>query len=658
MPRDVLTSVARRIWLVDAVIAVSTGMVVCTLIAVSLFLAGIPSWTTKSGLAVLSGVLAAAFVWRRGAPQRGPAAAAAAIERTSPAGNVIVTAEELQRHPARAPEWIHGRVMAQAAAHLASVEVGTIVPVRPAALAAAAAALALAALALVILKPRSILQPITRVQQAAVQLVSDRAAPSIRVTIEPPAYTGRPSVTLQDPVRIEAFEGSVIRFQTREGTVLRFGEKAFTGAFVAREDGYFALEHPPGSDRSLVPLVITRDSAPTVRVEDPGKDLLLPAGPRKIPLTFDAVDDLGLGTLELRYTKVSGTGEQFEFQEGRLPIELERVSPREWRGRGQLSLSDLRLESGDSIVYRVVARDQRPGDAGIGSSDTYFIEIVGPGQVALDGVEMPADMERYALSQQMIVLKLERLRARERTIAREAVVEETQAIAAEQRAVRANFIFLMGGHVEDEEVEAEQSHEIQEGRLENTARRDIDTAIRHMTGVEQGLAAVSTAAALPPARLAVEALQRAFGRSRYLLRSLAVRSRLDMSRRLTGDTKAAQSWRRDPADPEKNDAGSRVVFDRLVQTGRRLRNQESVSVGEWQALAESALRVDPSSAFWQEASRSLADIAGTDSATALGRLEQVLREVAAAAAKESLPSLPAGTSTSPLSRAWQLEGRR
>jgi hypothetical protein len=179
-----------------------------------------------------------------------------------------------------------------------------------------------------------------------------------------------------------------------------------------------------------------------------------------------------------------------------------------------------------------------------------------------------------------------------------------------------------------------------------------------MTGVEQGLAAVSTAAALPPARLAVEALQRAFGRSRYLLRSLAVRSRLDMSRRLTGDTKAAQSWRRDPADPENSDAGSRVVFDRLVQTGRRLRNQESVSVGEWQALAESALRVDPSSAFWQEVSRSLAHIAGTDSATALGRLEQVLSDVAVAAAKESLPSLPAGTSTSPLSRAWQLEGRR
>ena len=72
------------------------------------------------------------------------------------------------------------------------------------------------------------------------------------------------------------------------------------------------------------------------------------------------------------------------------------------------------------MIYRVVGRDARPGDAGFASSDTFFIEIAGPGQVALAGFELPPDRERYALSQQMIVLKLERLRARSsrRSIAR------------------------------------------------------------------------------------------------------------------------------------------------------------------------------------------------------------------------------------------------
>ena len=102
--------------------------------------------------------------------------------------------------------------------------------------------------------------------------------------------------------------------------------------------------------------------------------------------------------------------------------------------------------------------------------------------------------------------------------------------------MRANFVFLMGGQVEDEEAEAEHSHEIQEGRLENTARREIVDAIQHMGKVEIGLAAINTTAALPPARAAVEALQRAFGRNRYILRTLPVRSRVDPSRRLTGET--------------------------------------------------------------------------------------------------------------------------
>ena len=127
----------------------------------------------------------------------------------------------------------------------------------------------------------------------------------------------------------------------------------------------------------------------------------------------------------------------------------------------------------------------------------------------------------------MILLKLQRLRARESTLSREALTQEVEGLAAEQRAVRANFIFLMGGSVEDEEEEAAQSNEIQEGRLENSARREISTAIHFMSEVETALGAVDTGAALPPAKSAVEALQRAFGRNRYFLKTLAERSRID-----------------------------------------------------------------------------------------------------------------------------------
>ena len=66
----------------------------------------------------------------------------------------------------------------------------------------------------------------------------------------------------------------------------------------------------------LVLLNVGPDRVPSVRIEAPGKDLLLPDGARTIPLRITASDDLALERLELRYTKVSGTGEQFEFVDG------------------------------------------------------------------------------------------------------------------------------------------------------------------------------------------------------------------------------------------------------------------------------------------------------------------------------------------------------
>ena len=41
-----------------------------------------------------------------------------------------------------------------------------------------------------------------------------------------------------------------------------------------------------------------------------------------------ATDDFGLRTLDLVYTRVSGSGEQFEFTEGQLPLSISRENAR------------------------------------------------------------------------------------------------------------------------------------------------------------------------------------------------------------------------------------------------------------------------------------------------------------------------------------------
>jgi hypothetical protein len=627
-PREMTTRLdrvarrARAVTLLDAssVVAGMTAVIAAALI-----------WRGASGPAALvwggaAGSVAAAFFIRHTRHRWTRHEAARSIERHAPAcHNVIVTAEELTSYPERAQPWIRARVLSDASRMLRDIPPAQVVSLRR-----AAATCLLAASVCVALLINGPQRATVAVREVGARF-TDRATMPVEpmrivVRLEPPAYTRQPVQSLDNPDRIEAIDGSRVhltitgrggRWQVRYGS-RQLASTQVSGVTSANlqltESGYFAVEpaeQAEGTARRLLPVIVTPDRAPVIRVEKPGRDLLLPDSRPTVPIVASAHDDLGLNSLELRYTRVSGTGEQFEFLEGTVPLQISRGSERAWTAQAQLALSTLKLEPGDSIVYRVVGRDRRPGDAGLASSDTFFVEIAGPGQVALAGFELPPDRERYALSQQMIVLKLQRLRARESSLTRETLEQETEALAAEQRAVRANFIFLMGGHVEDEEEEAEQSSEIQEGRLENTARREISAAIGHMGRAEQGLVAVNTGAAQPPAVAAVDALQRAFGRNRYILRTLAVRSRIDPSRRLTGELKSAGDWGRplEPATLDRETREVRALLAALLELAPAVRGPQSPPPpAVLTRLAEDALRIDASSPEWQATSKRLLQV--------------------------------------------------
>src|ERR1043166_6240538 len=95
-------------------------------------------------------------------------------------------------------------------------------------------------------------------------------------------------------------------------------------------------------------------------------------------------------------------------------------------------------------VYRALARDGRPGVAPT-ESDAWIIDITAPGMIAAAGFSMDETENKYALSQQMVILKTERLIAKASSLPPDSVSAQAQLIAAEQRAVRAEFVFMMGG---------------------------------------------------------------------------------------------------------------------------------------------------------------------------------------------------------------------
>jgi hypothetical protein len=546
--------------------------------------------------------------------------AASAIEaRDLRFQNVLVTADEILSGVQTPPDYVAHRVMRDAAHLGAGADVSSLLPLRRVAIVGVLAAVIWVGFAAAL--PWAF-------NRAPAEDRTDRVAASaavawhFSVTVVPPRYTDAAPKTLRDPEQVEAIEGSVmslvvhsgapdVRARTTSGVtpMIRASDGAQTVSVPLAESGFVALES--ATETRLVGVKVVPDRVPTVHVTAPARDLLLPDASRRISLAGAASDDIGLRSLELRYTTISGSGEQFEFREGALPLTVARESTTSWRATGELPLPALGLQPGDTVVYRLVATDGR-GAKGIGSSDTYMIDVAAPGQATLAGFELPPDRDRQGMSQQMILLKIQRLHARRATLSADALREEALGIAAEQRTVRATFVFMMGGEVEDEEEEAAHSHEIGEGRLENAARRDMLEAVRHMMQVETQLAVPDTGQAIPPARAAIAALERAFGRRRYFLRTLPVRSRIDPSRRLSGDLVDARDVTR-PLQPSEESAEARAMREamaELMTLATRVSNAtDGQARDEGRRIARAAERVlalDPSAADLQSASLRLA----------------------------------------------------
>jgi hypothetical protein len=589
-----------------------------------------------------------AWSWRRWTTAR----VAAAVEARHGLDNLVVTAEELASgRTAAVHPTIEAEVMTAALARLETVSPRSVQPLgRPLAL-GAGAVLALTALLAGYPAARG---PSGRASTGfdAPRESAALAPGELRVVLTPPAYTGRDAVTLVNPPSIAALEGSRIRLQASraarttlvnlDGTVTAFAEDGEHRVLdITAEESrplLIRFEPAPGASADrLVSLRVHRDERPMVRIEQPAKDLIFPDASGQVTVAIAARDDVGLASLVLRYTKVSGSGETFTFEEGEWPIRIERAGAGDWTANAQLSLSALKLEEGDTLVYRALARDGKPG-ADPSLSDSFLIEVGRLAGVASTGFALPEERDRHGISQQMLIIKTERLHADRAQLSEEAFVEQARLLAIEQRMVKAEFEFMTGGVVEDELEEAAHSHELAEGRFENTGQLELITAIREMARAEARLNTADTTQALVHERAALRALQRAFDRRRYLLRTLPERARIDLSRRLSGELDTArsstQSERATTADPFL-DAARDV-----------LRELQAATAATAPALASRMLALDPGSEDLQQAALHVA--AARDPAALAVAVRDAQRMVAGAIRSRLAKTTPTAVRRDPL----------
>jgi hypothetical protein len=480
---------------------------------------------------------------------------------------------------------------------------------------------------------------------------------TLRVIVTPPPYVQRPPIVFENAQRVDVLEGSTVRLQmVGTGNLVQLIEAGQEPRRFDVHDRIAELALQATTSRVLLirgdafsggvasdwllQIQVHADRRPTVAIERPGRDLLFASADGVVPVHIHAEDDLRLTSLTLHYTKVSGSGEVFKFVEGDIPLSTIGASiPTSRNAVGTVSLDQLQLEDGDTLVYRAVARDDKPG-ADPGVSETFLIEIGKRGEASSTGFALPQDRERQGLSQQMLIMKTERLEADRAKLAADAFSEQSRLLATEQRRVRAEFLFMTGGEVVDEVEEAEQSHELAQGRLENRGQIELLMAIREMSRAEARLNAADTGQALVFERAALAALQRAFDRRRYFLRTLPERARIDPARRFSGDTSTARSSLR-PLPPSDEDLALTALRRALIELSTAIDTRLRLDT----QLAAEVAALDPGSSALQQAALQLSTATTTDqrilaAQTAQRQVSALLMEQLPAAGHLNLRSDP------------------
>lgn len=705
-----LADVRRRVQMRDVSHAALAGAALLFAGAVVVSIARTGS-LTGLGVAILVGCAGlAAWLFVRASAWQEPVLLPLVESRQPEFRNLLVTSRELVQHPVRARPAIRHKIFRDAARVAERTTIDTIVPSRDTTRAAAAAAVT-ALIAVTIWYGASLWA--TRAAAARTATAStERGAGSsstpaatgvraITAIVTPPSYTGRPAVTLRDPARIEAMAGSRLRlqidvasgktqvtFNDRAQTITASSESAASGAgqfqteLPLTETGVLSIAAAPESPR-LIAVTVTPDQPPAVDILSPAKDLLFGDNTARVAIGVRARDDLGLRSLALRYTKVSGSGEQYEFHEGELPLTVTRTDARQWQGSIERTLKQLELAEGDLLVYYAVAHDGRAGDEGRAVSDSFVIEIGKAGVAIAGGFAIPPEEERFAISLSALIQKTEKLHAKRDTIPFAEFESATQMLAVEQRMVRSEFLFSMGshGHVADEVEEAESSDEVQAGRLENRGQAELTAATRLMTLSERHLIATETAEALKAMRGALAAVQKALSRHRYFLRTMPIRGEIDLSRRLTGDlsTAASARWPANDQTPDARLARVRAILSDLASLAGALESgsgntdvrAESTRASSAAAAAARVLALDPASASLQDASAALTQASQTlakrnaTDASATRESLALVRKAAAAvlplarpAAADASSHTPAPTASEPALRGAVVDALR
>ena len=217
----------------------------------------------------------------------------------------------------------------------------------------------------------------------------------LRITVVPPAYTGRPEQALPPgsgnvtalvgstlmvdvtgsadlaQAYLELSDHTKVTLDVAAGQPRQCRGRLTVGAndsysiHLTDKDG-LTIGSPPQYSITAVP-----DDAPLASIPTPGRDLSLPADV-SLDLGIEAEDDIGLGRIVLQVR--DGTSDWKDTQQW----ELKQTNLQKHAVTAKLALADWKLKPNDVLMYRAVAYDRRAPEPNVGIGRTWSISITAP----------------------------------------------------------------------------------------------------------------------------------------------------------------------------------------------------------------------------------------------------------------------------------------
>jgi hypothetical protein len=427
--------------------------------------------------------------------------------------------------------------------------------------------------------------------------------------IVPPAYSGQPPTTVDEPSDVRTLVGSTVTFRGRGaggGIVARYGPDSM---LAVSGNGRWSISLRVGArpvavriiDREfqrLVAIEPVADVAPVVTLIAPARDSVLRAPAGRIALSADMSDDIGIASAAFEYIVSSGEGESFTFRSG--TIGAARPGGRRASIAASLPLESLGLKPGDVVHLRAVARDANDVTGpGVGASETRTIRIARHDEYDSVAVEAaaPSDEEKSVISERMLIMLAEGLERARPRLRHDSLVNESRGIATDQKRLRravGEIVFTrLGGesgeeHTDEDSPARGKTMQDMLARADSATNRSTDPidfgggespvvavnkplleAYNAMWDASTELEVAEPGRALPHMRRALAAIQRARAAERVYLRGRPPQVVVDVNKaRLQGKDKGATSVRQSgAADSTTRRRGER--FANVVELAAR-----------------------------------------------------------------------------------------